>query len=308
MQQFLNKFCVEDNSRLTCSDFELKPTEIAEIQAEDFDISSSSIVIFKKCKISKFNEHFLDKFKNARYVKFDGCELNLSTADTYKNFPLTSLVFQNCVFREITNFAFRNYKELSSVTFISVNFPSTILSQSLFQKNDKLTSLVLVYSELSEIHEEIFSEIINLDFLLLNGNSFSTTFRKRLLEKNTKLKTFIASDAKIKFIEPNFFPRSIQNIDLSLNSLENVSEDYFKGLLALKSLDIGNNKIQSINERAFDDQRNLQILHLEYNEMKTFSKRQFKNLISLQYLDVIGNIGADESLFEDLPNINELYV
>ncbi|KAL5274200.1 Tl.2 family protein [Megaselia abdita] len=308
VQQFLSNYCVEDSSRLTCSDFELNSNEIAEIQTEDFEISNCSIIIFKKCKISMFNEHFMNKFKSARYVKFESCELDLATVDNINSFPLTSVIFQNCVIGEIMDFAFRNYKELSSVTFIGVVFPNPILSQHLFQKNEKLTKLVLVYSGLTEIHDDMFSEIVNLDYLLLNGNSFTCPFKNTLFGRNTKLRTFIASDAEIKLIEPNLFPRSIQNIDLSLNQLETVSEDSFKGLLALKTLDIGGNNIESINEKAFNDQQNLQVLHLEYNEVEMFSKRQFQNLISLQYVNVIGNIGAEESLFEDLPNIKELYI
>lgn len=144
--------------------------------------------------------------------------------------------------------------------------------------------------------------------MLLNGNSFTNTLQNDLLEKNTKLRTFVASDAELTSIPPAFFPKSIKHIDLSLNELQTVSTDNFGGLLALKSLDLGGNKIESISENAFDDQHNLQTLHLEYNDMETFTKRQFERLINLQYLNVIGNVGADESIFEDLPNINELYI
>lgn len=308
VQSFLSKYCVEDSSRLTCSDFEFTENEILEIQRQDFDISGSTIVVFKKCKISKLNEHFLDKFKSARYVKFESCRLDLLTVDTLYSFPLTSIIFQNCIIGEINKFAFRNYKQLSSVTFIGVDFPNTILSQTLFQKNDKLTKLILVYSRLRGVHKDIFSGITNLDYVLLNGNSFRENFSNDLLEETPKLRTFIASDAEIRFIQPHFFPKSIQNIDLSLNEIDTISEDIFEGLLELKTLDIGGNQIKSINENAFDDQQNLQALHLEYNNIEIFTKRQFLNLVSLQYLNVIGNIVADESVFEDLTKINELYI
>lgn len=164
VQSFLSHHCVEDNSRLTCSDFEFTTNEIDQIQSEDFEIYSGTLVIFKKCKISKFNENFLSKFQNARYIKFESCDLDLSTVDKVVKFPLTSIIFQNCVIGTIEDFAFRNYKELSSVTFIGVVFPNVILSQKIFQQNDKLTKLVLVYSGLTGIDKDLFAEIINLDY------------------------------------------------------------------------------------------------------------------------------------------------
>lgn len=307
---FLEKYCVNDNSRLTCSDFEFTSDQLEAIQTTNFDISDSSILVFKKCKISKFNEKFMSKFKSARFVKFEDCNMDLSTEVTYvSNHPLTSIVFKDCVIGAITKNAFWTYKELSSVSFIQVSFPQPIIAEGLFYQNDKLTQFTLMYSDIEGLNKDIFSGAKNLDSVTLNGNDFANGLDSQLFEKNIVLKTLLAADSGLSLIQGGLFPATIENIDFSFNELQSVSDDEFKGLLSLKTLDIGNNKIQSLSESAFQDLQNLESLHMEYNQIEAFSKKTFENLENLKYLNVIGNKGAsDPTIFEDLSDIDELYM
>ncbi|XP_074871953.1 toll-like receptor 4 [Carettochelys insculpta] len=97
---------------------------------------------------------------------------------------------------------------------------------------------------------------------------------------------------------PDEIPPSTENLDLSFNTLESLTSNYFSAVPALMFLDLTRCDIQTIEDNAFVDLRYLLTLILTGNPLQHLGPSAFSGLESLQRLVAVED---DISSLADLP-------
>ena len=151
----------------------------------------------------------------------------------------------------------------------------------------KLKILNLRHNKLTELKENTFSKLINLQELYLNENQL-TEIKENIFDRLTNLRT----------------------LDLGVNRLAEIKEHVFDRLTNLKHLYLNGNKLTEIKETTFDRLTNLQTLNLNSNKLTEIKENAFHGLINLQTLSLCGNksIEITENAFHGLTNLQELYL
>lgn len=88
--------------------------------------------------------------------------------------------------------------------------------------------------------------------------------------------------------KPNVFSQ-LETLDLSFNSITNLSNNVFTRRISLKELCLNYNKIESIDRDAFSGIENLKILRLIENKLTKLCDYTFKNISSLEELNLMSN-------------------
>ncbi|KAM6969760.1 transforming growth factor beta activator LRRC32 [Aplochiton taeniatus] len=92
-------------------------------------------------------------------------------------------------------------------------------------------------------------------------------------------------------VVPAGLPRSVQNLDMSQNRLQNLTWDVLGFHNALRHLNLHSNKIQFIQPGLFENVTNLKVLNLSRNYLDVFalSKTSIGPLTTVESLDLSGN-------------------
>ena len=102
---------------------------------------------------------------------------------------------------------------------------------------------------------------------------------------------------------PRGFAVSTTSIDLSFNSIDEITSTSFSNLINLQRLDLSHNDISTIDYKAFIDLANLTWLSLSSNYLSTISNGDFVGLTNIRHLDFSYN---DRLSSRGFPNISSL--
>lgn len=107
---------------------------------------------------------------------------------------------------------------------------------------------------------------------------------------------------------PSPIPRNVSFLDITFNSISNITVGEFEDLWNLRELNVSNNKISWIQEGTAEHFPNLIKLNLANNKLKTVSEGLLKGLTKLQVLRLDGNIitSIDKYAFNTLQNMTVL--
>lgn len=133
--------------------------------------------------------------------------------------------------------------------------------------------------------------------------------------KHSRLKVFNASFNELTNLQPHFFARvpelievdlshnkfgalrsftgvdNIKRIDLSHNNIDSIADDAFNNFIHLEFVDLSNNKINLFKANVYSNVRDLQTLHLENNPIDTFN---CENLLKMKTISVYTSWNAIE--------------
>lgn len=234
------------------------------------------------------------------------------------------------------------FKSMFAVTILNIshNFLDEIPPFT-FADGKVLEILDISYNILEKIDGKIFSGLVSLKTLDLSNNNI-TTIEKNAFVGLQSLETLKLCNNSLGTLDPSLFGKipikflhlhnnqlvnfdlasfniSLDTIDLSNNRLTDYtqSEEYMAKNIILNhneltkltlsepvySLEAHHNKITD-----FDISTEVYIINLSYNQIKDFKK--FSELVNLRQLDLSFNELAEfqDSSFESLSNLEELYI
>jgi len=148
-----------------------------------------------------------------------------------------------------------NYiKELSKDSFSSVGLYH-------------LQKISLKDCKIQKIHENAFSKLKILTEINLDGNNI-TKLPSKLFDGNERLRTIILSSNQISSLIPHQFPplRALKKIDLSNTGLRTINMKAFMNLgRSVEDIDLHGNYLQNIREETFITLQGLKHLQLHEN-------------------------------------------
>lgn len=144
----------------------------------------------------------------------------------------------------------------------------------------------LQHNSISSLPDGLFSSNTMLGTIDLSYNSISlvanTTFSSH--------STVYLNLGHNKLENLNFrLPQSLENLELSFNSIAYIAQDFLFGMTALKSLSLENNNLKSLPVGCFKDLNKLKILSLARNKLKLFKQGTFTGLRAIQILRIANN-------------------
>ncbi|XP_077983160.1 toll-like receptor 2 type-2 [Glandiceps talaboti] len=107
---------------------------------------------------------------------------------------------------------------------------------------------------------------------------------------------------------PNDLPPSTTHLELSYNTVSNLSPDSFLGLGNLVDLRLSHSSISTLGEHVFSSMVKLEVLDLSSNQLTTLSSSTFSGLHNLQQLYLFGNNLSElpNDIFADLTKLRKI--
>nr|ANG08900.1 toll family protein LongTollB [Parasteatoda tepidariorum] len=235
-----------------------------------------------------FDLHFLlDSFKNPNKLNV----LNLSYNRVRR--------IEGTPFQTLVNLHVLNLKD-NYIEYIAEKALSHLIS---------LTDLDLTNNKLRLIEAETFYGLLNLKQLLLTNNHMelihsdaftNLTHLHSLSLKNNSLTSFPIAINKMEFLH---------DLDLSMNSLSNVTNDTLENLKTLHTLNMKNNFIGNLSRGTLRDQYSLRVLDLSKNRIQSLEHGIFDDAIELEHIELNDNLLTDiNGLFMNLQSLKSLNV
>ncbi|XP_038211120.1 protein artichoke-like [Zerene cesonia] len=168
----------------------------------------------------------------------------------------------------------------------------TYLEESCLRYYTKTLSLDLSYNNVKYVKNLAFKSLVNLQHLNLSHNAIEDILPYSLIQYESR-------------------QTELRDIDLSYNSIRNISTGAFQYMTNLKELYLDHNEIAVLGDDIFVNLKSLNRLHLQFNNISTLSMSLI-NLASLEYLDLSNNNilkvnGFELNRLQNLININMSY-
>lgn len=183
------------------------------------------------------------------------------------------------------------------------------IAEKAFSHLSSLKVLVLTNNRLRLIEADTFSGLVNLHELWLQNNhmelihsdAFMNLTRLQYLNlKNNSLTSFPIAINRMEFL---------QDLDLSSNSISNITNDTFENLKNLIVLDLQSNLIGNLSRGTLRDQYSLRILDLSKNRVQSLEHGIFDDAIELERIKLNDNLLSDiNGLFMNLQNLKSLNI
>ena len=187
---------------------------------------------------------------------------------------------------------------------------------SSLQENDfaglyKLQELYLSQNALSNLPEDIFNDLSDLEKLHLNTNGLLTSLPEGIFNGLSSLEElYLDSNGRLSILPEDIFNglAKLQTLHLEEGVLSSLSEDIFNGLSNLQTLRLQINNLSSLPEGIFNGLTNLQRLYLYENPLGSLPEGIFNGLTNLQRLWLERNSlsSLPEGIFNGLANLNLL--
>ncbi|ALC43058.1 CG7509 [Drosophila busckii] len=184
----------------------------------------------------------------------------------------------------------------------------------LFQDLDSLLQLRIQNNQLEDIDARTFWKLRNLNLLDLSQNDV-TLLPESVFYHAQRLTVINLSDNQITNFPPNLLRDQLllEELDMSRNRIETLASGSMRYMTKLKTLDFGWNQIGKSNNSKIDDDFfegliSLRSLMLHNNRITTLSGNIFSRLTNLYTLDLTMNriSHIDGRTFAELKSLNEL--
>ncbi|XP_074033247.1 uncharacterized protein [Leptinotarsa decemlineata] len=155
----------------------------------------------------------------------------------------------------------------------------------------KIEKLDLSDNHLTEISANAFSMVPTLQHLNLSRNIHLGNIPVTLLHKLQELRILDMTQGGVKSLPAEFFrmSKSIQEIYLAHNRIQDLGEGVFSNFANISSIDLSYNNITSIKPGAFVNVMNMKKLILRGNQLSSFKGEFFNTGTSLEVIDISEN-------------------
>ncbi|XP_067130997.1 carboxypeptidase N subunit 2-like [Centruroides vittatus] len=208
------------------------------------------------------------------------------------------LVFRNLTKLEYLHLGSNRIKDLPGDTLkglfnlrtfsIIKNRQLSEIPSGFFKKLHNLTEFSAWDCSIYSLEDDVFSDLINLNYVDLNSNKIKH-LPPNLLRNNKLLTKFSCSFNRISTLPTGIFHglSELRWLTLRGNRLENLPEDVFQNLSSLKTLILSSNSLTLLHENVFLPLINLTDLDLSENNLtKLTGKCPFGSSKHLNYLNL----------------------
>ena len=170
-------------------------------------------------------------------------------------------------------------------------------------------TLTLSHLELTNLSENIFSSLTNLQYLYLDNNNL-TSLPENIFASLTNLQYLYLDNNKLTSLPENIFASltSLQCLYLDMNNLTSLPENIFDSLTNLNTLTIHENQLVSLPKNIFASLTKLLYLHISFNRLTSLPENIFAFLTRLLALDISFNhlTNLPENIFAPLIRLQNL--
>ncbi len=172
-----------------------------------------------------------------------------------------------------------------------------------------VSELDLRDSGITELREDDFSGLGNLELLRLEDNSLST-LPVGIFTGLSSLTDLTLCCTNLSQLPEEVFHGldTLENLQLWSNSLSELPEGIFRGLSNLEQLGLGSNRLTQLPEEVFNGLSSLTHLQLKANLLSELPEGIFRGLSNLEFLDLRDNrlTGLAEDAFSGLSSLLDL--
>ncbi|XP_063366791.1 toll-like receptor 3 [Cydia amplana] len=235
---------------------------------------------------------------NLSYFYINNNKIKKITNETFKSLTSLKVVdLSNNAIENIEILSFQNLKELESLN-LNNNPLVDVIPPQMFRGLALTTELDFTNSKINTIQNNAFNGMESLrkfnsthsKISALEVNIFNGTWSIEILDLSyNQIESFSINNTNI---------RSVKDLYLQYNKLQNVTDETFSGLTNLSSLTLKGNNLINIENRAFRELNNLLKLDISANKDVVFNSSIFSNLQSLSVvlLDHVTTIFTFESI------------
>lgn len=295
----VDRFCM-DNPRCKCASADSNETSIA------CDVGNGSMYIINikswdylkiYCKNWKgwdnfnFTSELAGKVINSVEFQYCGLSDEISLNDIVQKFFV---------------------EKTSALTFRSFNFLHHTLRKDHFKGFSDITRLDLSGNGISYIPDNLFEDLVNVEWIDLSDNKISMAFDIFLTFLN--LKGIDLSTNGLKSIHPHLFLdlKNLEFLNLMENDIRGIENITFIDLESLRDLNIRKNNILELWEDSFVDLKNLETLDISENKFAYIPYNLFKQNTKLRKLYLQTNekymVTLPVELFSNLTHLQEVYL
>lgn len=174
----------------------------------------------------------------------------------------------------------------------------------------ELTQLNLNMNALSELPQDLFSDLGNLTWLDLKNNN--VILPKGIFKPLPKLDVLELGGNNITFLEPGIFRNltKLRLLNLWGNKLQNLTRSVFSDVPNLENLDLSSNKLVTLPPDVFADLIKLKNINLYTNDFISLPQSLFRSTPLLEKVQIHSNLRAlktlPSGLFANLKHLKEL--
>ncbi|XP_065156007.1 chaoptin-like [Atheta coriaria] len=300
---------------------------IVELIIEDSQIDRIVNFAFPKQKSSRYGTRDV----NYRFVSFKNNNISTIEENAFNNLEsVTKFSFSNNIVGNKIG-TITSLSKLVSVTSLDLsNNNLTSISNELFTANINIQYLNLSNSQIKHIVPNAFIYLSKLEVLDLSMNMLLNVHQNNLLNLKdisyifhnlSALHTLILFGNNISNFDNalGYLP-SLEELDLSHQNLNSISNELFPEISALRKLNMSNNIISKITPNAFKNLKELMILDLSNNKLNVLNpislqdsqnpntpKYIFDNLQKLHTIILfVNNISNFDNALGYLPSLHKL--
>lgn len=254
------------------------------------DLTARALVL----EASYFSCRFLRWLQTTSIVSLDLSENRFICPPKGNYKHLRSLIFNKCTFLGLISFA-----EMPNLDYLEIKEHQLLGIDKEFKSNTRLKFLDLsnfvgIKSvNYFKIADYAFENQNELTFLYLRDLPIRAKINRYMLHNLRKLEDLSFFKCGISAIEGNAFEtlNNLVYLDLSFNSLSELSTCAFYGLISLKRINLSYNMIRFIDEsHPFENMPKLEFLNLNTNKIVKFSPGEFQKLNNLGIILLSDNL------------------
>lgn len=211
-------------------------------------------------------------------------------------------------FNKLTSLKYHTFRDLQKLIYLQLN-DNLIqnIEKSAFFNLDSLISIELQGNLIEQIDNEAFQNLPTIQFINLAYNKLFT-LNLEAFDQVGRLSTLrIDVDHNdIQNLTRNYTSShassNIKSINLSYNNISYVDSNFFDPIrLSVNTLDLSHNTIFNLTNLGFVDMTHLQTLILSHNTIDMIGNEEFKGLTNLQILDISQNVVEElpQNLFDE---------
>ncbi|XP_071751505.2 uncharacterized protein LOC139908662 [Centroberyx gerrardi] len=296
-------------SALGCHDF-ANLTSLRELSLQINSISTLKDCVFKDLNklqslklqtnsISNLNGAFKKYLPNLKFLYLNENELTTITQREFASLQsLQSLALHQNQIKTLKNGAFIGLTNLVNISLESNKLENKEINAGVFSGVRNLRRLNLMdnhikYNTDAEMPDPPFSQLTRLETLLIKSQHYrlKSHLPRNFLQGLTNLLVFNSRNIQITSLHLhtfNYTPQLIE-LDLSSNTLTNVSADLFSPIQNLEKLYMSTTNLRSLDFFLRANLTKLGFLQVRKNAFSVISESEMQSLPALNYLDMEGN-------------------
>ena len=235
---------------------------IKEIQPLVFnELPELKVLVFENSILLAIGRETFVNSMSLELLNFKNC--NLSNFESLVSTTISQLYLTHCGLKKISKTMFA---DLPKLTLIGLsNNEISEMDEDAFENLEELEEVQLDNNKLNKIPEKLFADNDGLSTLDLSGNpmmSLQSIDNAEEVEKLTMRNGILE-----QFQGENYI--GLSYLDLSNNSIYELSVDAFTNIQDLEYIDLSRNKLKSIHGSIFANNSRLQKIILDHNQLYT---------------------------------------